>query len=278
MNILVTGHTGFIGSHLCERLSKEHDLFFLIRPHSEKDILGDNGKTFIFVEDNILELHEFIYKNKIDGIIHLASLYIQRHIVTDVNNLIKTNIFLGTAILEAAYNTDIKWFINTGTIWQNYNVPPYSEIYNPVNLYAATKQAFIDIAKYYVDISNIRFCTIKLCDTYGPNDTRRKIYSLFEENAKTGEKLKMSPGEQRIDILHIDKVVDGFVKLIHFLEKNVELRDEYVLTSGNHYTLKELARRYEKDNDVKLNIEWGALPYRNREVMIPYIGHKIPNM
>ena len=276
MNILLTGSTGFIGKHLCEELKKMHSVFFLVRPHSFHDKLGANNEFFVFGDNNILELHKYIQDNNIEGIIHLASLYIQRHNAEDIPNLIQSNLYLGTAVLEAAVNTSVKWFINTGTIWQNYNSPDGEDKYCPVNLYAATKQAFMDVAKFYSETTNIRICTLKLCDTYGPNDTRRKIYSLLEEYAKSGEVLRMSPGEQKLDILHVDDVVSGFIKLMNLLNSKVDLLSEYVLTSGRQVSLRELVLEYESENAVKLNIEWSALPYREREVMRPYKGNVLP--
>lgn len=277
MKILVTGSNGFIGSHLCARLRQGHEVFYLARPHNPMQEPGANGKTFFFANNNIGALTLFLRQNQIEGIIHLASLYLQTHQEKDIPDLIQSNVYLGTAILEAASKAGVQWFINTGTIWQNYNVPDYSDQYCPVNFYAATKQAFMDIAKYYTEATNIRICTLKLCDTYGPNDTRRKIYALFEENARTGELLKMSAGEQKMDILHIDDVVKGFVHLTEMMHNGEDLRDEYVLSSGNQLTLRELAKKYEQNHNVHLNIEWGALPYRVREVMRPYKGNVLPN-
>lgn len=277
MNILVTGSTGFIGKHLCEELKKMHSVFFLVRPHSSQDKFGANNEFFVFGNNNILELRKYIQDNNIEGIIHLASLYIQRHNAEDIPNLVQSNLYLGTAVLEAAVNTSVKWFINTGTIWQNYNSPDGEDKYCPVNLYAATKQAFMDIAKFYSETSNIRICTLKLCDTYGPDDTRRKIYSLLEEYAKSGEVLRMSPGEQKLDILHVSDVVSGFIKLMNLLNSKVDLLSEYVLTSGKQLSLQELVSKYESTHVVKLNIEWGALPYREREVMVPYKGNLLPS-
>ena len=277
MNILVTGSTGFIGKHLCEELKKMHSVFFLVRPHSSQDKFGANNEFFVFGDNNILELRKYIQDNNIEGIIHLASLYIQRHNAEDIPNLVQSNLYLGTAVLEAAVNTSVKWFINTGTIWQNYNSPDGEDKYCPVNLYAATKQAFMDIAKFYSETSNIRICTLKLCDTYGPDDTRRKIYSLLEEYAKSGEVLRMSPGEQKLDILHVSDVVSGFIKLMNLLNSKVDLLSEYVLTSGKQLSLQELVSKYESTHVVKLNIEWGALPYREREVMVPYKGNLLPS-
>ena len=237
---------------------------------------GANGNVFFFANNNIGALMLFLRQNKIEGIIHLASLYLQSHQEKDIPDLIQSNVYLGTAILEAATSAGVKWFINTGTIWQNYNVPDGSDAYCPVNLYAATKQAFMDITKFYSETTDMRVCTLKLCDTYGPNDPRKKIFALFEENARTGEVLKMSAGEQKMDILHIDDVVEGFVHLAEMLQKGEELRDEYVLSSSQQMTLRELAVKFEREHNVHLNIEWGARPYRVREVMTPYKGNVLP--
>ena len=276
MKILVTGCNGFIGQHLCARLRKEHEVFYLARPHNPMQLPGANGATFFFENNNIGALSRFLRDNRIEGIIHLASLYLQAHKEEDIPDLILSNIYFGTAVLEAASKADVKWFINTGTIWQNFNAPDGSDIYCPVNLYAATKQAFMDVAKFYSETTNMRICTLKLCDTYGPNDTRRKIYSLFEEVARTGEILQMSAGEQKLDILHVDDVVEGFARLAEMMHNGETLNDEYVLSSGRQLTLRELAAKYEKEHNIHLNIDWGTRPYRNREVMNPYKGNVLP--
>lgn len=276
MRILITGNSGFIGSHLCARLRKEHELYYLARPHSPMYTPGAHDCTFFFADNNIGALTQFIRSNKIDGIIHLASKYLQKHEQQDIPDLIQSNVYFGTAVLEAAASAGVKWFINTGTIWQNYNAPDGSDAYCPVNLYAATKQAFMDIAKFYSETSNMRICTLKLCDTYGPNDPRKKIFALFEENARTGELLRMSAGEQKMDILHIDDVVEGFAHLAEMMHNGEKLRDEYVLSSGQQLTLRELAAKYEQEHNVRLNIEWGARAYRVREVMKPYKGNVLP--
>lgn len=277
MNILVTGSSGFVGTHLCARLRREHhNVFYLARPHNPMQEAGAKGNTFFFANNNIGALMLFLRQNQIEGVIHLASLYLQIHQEKNIPDLIQSNVYLGTAILEAASKSNVKWFINTGTIWQNYNAPDYSDQYCPVNLYAATKQAFMDVAKFYSETAAIRICTLKLCDTYGPNDTRRKIYALFDEYARTGELLQMSTGEQKMDILHIDDVVEGFVHLAEMLQKGEELRDEYVLSSSQQMTLRELAVKFEQEHNVHLNIEWGARPYRVREVMTPYKGNVLP--
>lgn len=275
MRILVTGAAGFVGQHLLPYLEKQgHEVYALVRPSTDGSKVYTNH-LYVF-EDDIEHLASYLLENHVDGIIHLASLYIAEHKPADIKNIVTSNVYLGTAVMEAAVKAGVKWFLNTGTIWQNYNVEPYSDTYCPVNLYAASKQAFMDMAKYYTEVSDIRFCTLKLCDTYGANDTRRKIFALFEQIAKTGECLKMSPGDQKLDIVHIDNVVRDFEALAEKLDNGEQLREEYVVSSGRQKSLKEIAKQYEIDHQVILNIEWGGRPYRKREVMVPYIGHQLP--
>lgn len=280
MNILITGATGFVGKNLVPRLEKIHKLYFLVRPNSVYD--GIDVEHCIEFAEDILMLSEYIKCNKIEGIVHLASLYTAEHKPEEIKDIVSSNIFLGTALLEAGKLAGIKWFLNTGTIWQNYMVDDFSDTYNPVNLYAASKQAFITMAKYYSETTDIRFCTLKLCDTFGANDTRKKIFTLFEHIAASGETLDMSAGEQYLDILHISDVVSGFCHLINMLNNRENNRDEYVLSSGYQIKLKDLVSVYERNNNVKLNINWGARDYRMREVMKPYVGNVLegwkPNM
>lgn len=272
MNILVTGATGFIGTNLTRELRKQHNLFILGQFEGDPEKLDLPG---YIMTDDIPALANYISENKIEGIIHLASLYLTVHTPEQVKDLVSSNVFFGTAVLEAASLAGgVKWFLNTGSIWQNYNVKDNG--YNPVNLYAATKQAFVDMAKYYSDVFGIRFCTLKLCDTYGPNDTRRKIFKLFKDCAESGEVLKMSPGEQLIDLLFITDIVRGFTHLAELLASDTELKEEYVLSSGEQVPLKQLALMFEEVSGMHLNIEWGGRPYRDREVMIPWKGEIVP--
>lgn len=272
MRILVTGATGFIGTNLTRELRKKHELYILGQFEGDPEKLGLPG---IVMNDDIQHLTDYIKTNEIEGIIHLASLYLTVHTPEQVKDLVSSNVYFGTAVLEAASHAGcVKWFLNTGSIWQNYNVK--GSAYNPVNLYAATKQAFIDMAKYYSDVFGIRFCTLKLCDTYGPNDTRKKLFKLFKDYSESGEVLKMSPGEQKIDLIYITDIIAGFTQLAELLSGEMELEDEYVLTSGRQIPLKELAQLFCEVSGRKLNIEWGGRPYRDREVMVPWKGTPVP--
>lgn len=276
MKLLVTGTTGFIGGHLLKRLQAEnHSVVALVRPTTNIEALKNQRISFHIFDTDITELTNYMIQEKFDGVIHLASLFLAQHKPEDIKNLIESNVFFGTAVLEASAKSNTPWFINTGTFWQHYK----NKRYDPVNLYAATKQAFEDIAAYYTATTKLSCVTIKLNDTFGPNDTRPKVFNLWRKVSASGETLDMSPGEQLMDISYIGNVIDGFMKMIELLAQNPEKfrNASFAISASKRMSLKKLAQLFEKVTGTKLSINWGKKPYRPREVMIPWTkGKKIP--
>ena len=279
MKILLTGATGFIGKNLIELLSlNKIDFCCIIRPTTDTSFLDSNNFKYFIDNGQLENLIAHMKSENYSGIIHLASLFIAEHKKEQINELINSNILFGTKLVEAAVLSKVKWFINTGTFWQHFD----GEQYNPVNLYAATKQAYEDILKFYAETSNLVCTTLKLNDTYGDGDTRKKVFNLWKQISKTGETIDMSQGEQLIDIVHVSKVTEAYLKLIKLLEKEDATKHQlksYYVSSNNNISLKELAVKFERENNTKLNINWGGRAYRKREVMKPIcIGENIDNI
>jgi len=269
MKIFITGATGFIGKHLVKKLIEDQNQITINLFGEEQSPFEQNVLTYKLNETEIEKDIEFLKQESFDGIIHLASLYLTVHQPDQVTQLINSNVRFSTHILECAAKAKVKWFINTGTFWQHYQNADYS----PVNLYAATKQAFESIAQYYWESNQIIFSTIKLCDTYGPDDTRPKIFSLWEQIAINGETLDMSPGEQLIDISYVEDIVNAFLMLAtHLQNNNPEINNGavYAVRAETRYTLKDLSLIFEEVTEQNLNICWGAKPYRERELMKPW--------
>lgn len=274
MKIIITGASGYIGSQVARRLVElEHEIYAIIRPNSKLDLLYDikNNINFVYSHQSIEEMIDQFKTIKADVVIHIASLFIAEHSAADVDELIESNIEFPIQLLEAMTQSNTKKIISTSTSWEHYNAT-----YNPVCLYAATKKAFEDILRYYVEVKDIDAQILTIYDTYGIGDSRKKIINLLNKVAITGEAIDMSPGEQYLDLIYIDDIVDAYIEALNIFKRNEASGiTKYHLRSGKEMKLKDIAKLYSEINNVKLNINWGKRPYRTREVMKPYQGGEI---
>ena len=268
-NILITGAAGYIGSNLVKKLlsMKYHISAVLRTTTNTAPIQSELEQISVYYDDESIEhLSEFMKKKEIDCVIHLATEYITFHNAENVGRMLKSNIDFGVRILESMRIAGVKKILYSRTSWQHYQ----NLSYNPVNFYAATKQAFEDIMKYYTQAEGFSSLTLEIFDTYGENDWRSKIINLFKRNSCSQDELCLSPGEQKLDFLYIHDVTAAFYRAIlqlAELEQGTEL--ERAIPSGDLYTLREVVAIFEKAYETSLNIRWGALPYRPREIFRP---------
>lgn len=266
---LVTGATGFVGGHLARRLVRDGwQVHVLSRAGSRLPEAPEFTQVTNHVHDGSTEgMVACVAKAKPDVVFHLASLFLSQHATKDIEPLIASNVLFGNQLLEAMRINEVSRIINTGTSWQHYN----NEDYNPVCLYAATKQAFESILEYYVQACGLKAITLKLFDTYGPDDHRPKLFHLLNKAASTGEPLDMSAGEQLIDLVHIDDVVEAYlIAAQRLLDEKVTQHECYAVSSGQPLPLKKLVELYAAVTEQALHVNWGARPYRYREVMVPW--------
>ena len=270
---LVTGATGFVGSHLVRRLVHDGwDTYVIARRTSKSFFQADGPNLKIEVHDGSSEqVVRMVGEAKPTVVFHLASLFLAEHGPGDVEGLINSNVLFGTQLVEAMAVSGCRHLINAGTSWQHYG----DAVYDPVNLYAATKQAFEDILMYYVKAYGMRAITLSLFDTYGPNDTRPKLMTLLWKSALSREPLAMSPGDQFVDLVYIDDVIDAFILAADLVGKQSEGHSRYGVSSGAPMRLRDLVATFEKVSGLNVHITWGAKPYRRREVMRPWSTYQL---
>jgi nucleoside-diphosphate-sugar epimerase len=274
---LVTGPSGFIGSHLVRRLVLEGwDVHLVVRPSSSLELIDDLlGRVSLHRYDgSTASLMEIAAESRPDVVFHLASLFLAQHRPEDVEPLITSNVLFGAQLLEAMTANGIHRLVNTGTSWQHFE----NRDFDPVNLYSATKQAFEALLHYYLQTTPLRAITLKLYDTYGPGDPRPKLFTLLRKASLEQQSLAMSKGEQLIDLVFIDDVIRAFTVAAGQLTAAVAGEHKaYAVSSGSPLPLRELVERYGRITGRPMRVEWGGRPYRMREVMVPWnCGESLP--
>lgn len=267
MRALVTGGSGFIGGRLLSRLLDEgYDVTALVRGDPSGRL--DARATAVSI-DGPASVFDIVGGAAPDIVFHVASAVVVDHSPAAISDIIQSNVTFPTTLLDAMARHGVRFFVNTGTSWQHYDG---AEGYCPSNLYAATKQAFEDIAVFYNDAYSIGVANLKLFDVYGPSDTRSKIIPLLMRVLRTGDTLGMSPGEQVLDMVHVDDVVEAYLSAAAWLMDHPGARSTFAVRSGESYKLKDIVAILEDVSGRSLAIQWGGRPYRGREVMAPWVN------
>jgi len=272
---LVTGGTGYIGSRLVQRLTAKGDrVVLLYRRGAQVDVHINENQRIILIptSSSSSDYREAIQQYEVDAVFHLASKANYVCPATEIAEMIEANITLGTLIMEAMNKTDCQRLINVGTYWQHFNGPDY----NPTCLYAASKQAFMDMVTYYTKWHGLRCISLRLTDVYGNNDPRPKIFSLLDQAEKNGETLKLTKSEQLMSFLHVEDAVNA---LCEAASQTINMKAEHKSygVGSKLIRLKDAVELYLTIKGKKLTIEWGGVPYRPTQIMNPWMGELLPN-
>jgi len=270
MKILLTGATGFLGSHLIPQLVNDgHRVGCLVRSDSvfrQRPVHIPAWKVEADGTGFLEGFNEFAP----DVVVHLAALYVAEHRYEDVGPLVRANIEFGAYLLDAMQAAGCNAMVYGGTSWQHYR----NRDYCPVNLYAATKQAFSTLAEYYLDAAGLRLLELHLYDSYGEDDPRNKLLNRFKAAAELGDELAMSEGEQRLHLVHVADLVRGVATACEQVcTFKAGERRIYRLPSDRAVSLRELVAAFNvADQSHPVRVRWGLRPYRQREVFQPWEG------
>jgi len=252
--VLLTGATGFFGSHILEMLLKSnYSVIILKRSFSDTKRISTfiNGAKSYDVDK--IPIENVFVENKIDIIVHTATNYGRNG--ESVSEIAKTNLLFPLELLESAVKNRVKTFINTGT-----SLP------DDLNYYEMSKKQFVSYAKKIAEETGINFINVKMEHMYGPGeDSNRFMPSLIKKIMKN-EKVDMTKGEQARDFIYIEDAVEAYFAII----QNAGIFNgfkEIEVGSSIPIRIRDLATIIKNMIGSKSTINFGAIPYRKNEPM-----------
>jgi len=176
---------------------------------------------------------------------------------------LKANIFF---LNQAVKNNNFKGYISFGTKWE-YNE---NRIFSPLNFYAAVKHANDSFLKYYAIKKKITTISLKIFETYGKHDKRKRILNLLLKNYRKEKKLRITPGNQFLDYVNILEICE-LIKLIcdDIFKKRLKGFNTYTVSSKKPIKLKLLVKKLNNILNKKLKVKFGGRKYRKNEAMKP---------
>jgi nucleoside-diphosphate-sugar epimerase len=202
---LITGATGFIGGHLVRHLARLGWKVHALARQVSTDQEIAKAAIWHSSDGDYESVSRAVASSEADVVFHLASLFLSEHKPDHIDALVDANLRFGMHLLEAMHQHNVRRLINTGTSWQHYN----NADYDPVNLYAATKQAFEAIIDYYCNAHKLSAITLKLYDTYGSNDKRKKIINVLINAITEKLELDLTDGTSQLNIVHVNDVCNA---------------------------------------------------------------------
>lgn len=255
--ILLTGVTGFLGSHLAkELLTAGYEVVALKRKSSSLHRVESIISEIDFFDIEGLDFDQLFRDcGKIDTIIHTATCYGRNN--ESVTEIFAANTEFPLRLLDAGKRAGVEAFLNTDTILDKY-----------LNLYALSKNQLLQWGKFFALHEKMRFGNIRLEHFYGPDDESTK-FSAYVINSCLGNmpELRLTKGEQRRDFIYIDDVVSAYMVLLEKMDSFNSVFVEFDVGSGRSVSIREFVETVHRITASKTHLDFGALPYREGEVM-----------
>lgn len=263
--VLVTGGTGFLGVALVEHLlARGWTVHVVARVGSDVSSLGSLPVSNVHVIAAPEEIMRVVGDVRPDIVIHLAALIDSRDSPELISPMIASNILLGTHLVAAMAAHGVTRLIDSGTYAEYFHVGHYL----PATLYAATKKAFDSILAYYRDAHDLSTITLKPFNVYGSGERGGRLVKLLVDAANQGKPVDLTPGDQTLDLVHVDDVICAYAMSADLLLASPERLEQTYFVSGERHSLKQVVAKVEKATGKKV-ANLGRRPYRDREIMMP---------
>tara|TARA_B100001248_G_scaffold205665_1_gene159742 strand:+ start:1605 stop:2564 length:960 start_codon:yes stop_codon:yes gene_type:complete len=268
--ILVTGCSGFIGMHLCERLLKNkyavHGIDNLEGHYDislKKERLNNllYSKNFSFKKTDITSLSdtETEFKNfKPDKVVNLAAKAGVRKSLKIPQSYVQTNINGFINVVESCinFNVDSLIYASSSSVYGANNKIPFStsdRTDRPISIYAATKKANELIASTYNHLYSLKTTGLRFFTVYGPWGRPDMAMYIFAEKIWKNEKIPLfNHGNSYRDFTYIDDIVDGIQSSL----KYNYLNEVFNLGNNKSENIMDVIRIMEKELGRKAKISF----------------------
>lgn len=275
MRILLFGATSYLAKWTIPVLLEAgHQVLAVVRSGSH-GIASAPGLTVLTCV-NASDARNLIITQQPDAVLNMSNHFSKDNSYQDIHKFSEVNTELVHEICTGCVEAGATLF-HIGSAWQ---ATFGSEDPSLRNSYALYKGLARKIIEWFQQAYSLPTLILNLYDTYGPGDPRGKIISALIARLDSAEPLKLSGGEQIIELVYISDVAEAVKDGIDLLSTSP--KKDFLLASDNEYwcyptdpcNLKQVVTNIEAISDMKLNAEWGAFPYREGELFERNVSHK----
>lgn len=244
MKVLCTGGSGFIGSHLVDRLLKEgHEVAIVDRSIKYQNLTDSQHPKLRIYQYDIFGKIGDLFKD-VDVVVHMAALTRPQWSIEHPYETADVNVMGTLRMLEHSRDNKVKKFIfmsssnvygEQGEEAMNEDMTP-----NPMNMYALSKWQGEQYCQLFEKLYGLNWNAIRPFNAYGPRMPVTGIYTsaiaTYINAIKKGIPFVMfGTGEQKRDFVYIDDLVDMIMLLA-----TIDGSGVFNCGSGTNYSINEV--------------------------------------
>ena len=262
--ILLTGATGFLGSHLLSALLEEgHKVIVLKRSTSNLVRINHLMNDIVAYDIDKHPLDDIFAHESFEAVIHVATSYSREQ--QNELDIVDTNIVLGINLLKSASKHGVRIIINTDTFFNNDNL-----LVRHMQAYTLSKKQFIEWLKYF-SFLGVSVINMKIHHVYGPGDNNDKFIPWLQTSLiNNSGPVKLTSGIQLRDFIYIDDVVKAFILVLKAVDIEENFK-EYVVCTGIKTSVRDFSAELHSQiiNKYGVNTElvFGAVPTSSDEIL-----------
>ena len=255
-HILLSGGTGFLGSHILDALlAHGHEVTLLKRADSDVSRIAHSLKLINYYDVDDVSLDSVFSKSKIDFVIHTACNYGRKN--ESASKIIETNVVFGLELLEFSDAHGVLAFINTDSL-----------LPNSTNYYSLSKNQFYQWLKLYS--GKIKRVNLKIDYMYGEGEGSNTFLSYLLRSFKERfKRVRLTGGDQLRDFIHVSDVVSAYMIIVSNIN-DFEDFEEFEVGSGLSMTVRDFVETVESRFSRKFGptisiLGFGDVPYRHED-------------
>lgn len=240
-SVLITGCSGFIGSHLARKVRELGGFVHAIQHiTSVKEECADKI-WFGDLRDNSF-VQDLVFGSEPDYVFHLASQAIvgygenDSRYTLDTNVMGSINLFNALAAYQGVYGLHGVIVASTDKVYGRHKTLPYTEqsaLLGVQQVYETSKHCEDILAQMARHSWELPIGITRFGNVYGPGDTHmsRIVPETISAHIQQEQPVIRSDGQHYRDFIYIDDVVDAYIKLADYI-KDANSDSEYIFNFG----------------------------------------------
>ena len=258
--ILITGATGFIGTHLIPELIKNHKIVGISKNKIK------SSKNFISSNVDITNKNLKI-KNKYTDIIHMAAHSDVTYCNLNPTKCYELNVKSTQKMLEIARKNDSNFiFLSSSHVYGNPIKQPIVEdsVCNPSTHYASSKKMSEILCETYAKTYGLDIQVARLFSVYGPKSPKSNLIFNIINQIINNSKIILGNTYPKRDFIFISDVIMGLTKILNSKKKGFQV---YNLGSGKSVSVENIVKNCLTISNKKLKTISSKEKRRKNEII-----------